>query len=456
MDWIDQYTENRQGHLKSILFINARGLWILMMAFVMSLITCPPGDTMAQELDQLSAKISELIKAKHAHQLQFQTLQNHHIQINMLGENISNLKANQNLSLIQKISLEKYMQQAQRMSQKINSQRETLETMKADFLAERQNLLTHVESQLASPSPKNKNDVQEWIKHHQHISSLMLSDHTQNEDPIPAIGNAAPGVQVYHPEQLMVLKDLAQYTSTLIEQAASSLAKIKQRRLLQHELSQLINEEVFFGEQGFIQINPRQNNPSKSAQDNEDSTASTPTDDNMPSDTTNDPANTTPDEVASTENPTPLGDTPLTDQPLTDPDPIDPSMDTLPDPNLEAPALSDLETGSFDINTAEPQESYDFDTKFQSFSIHQGDPIAQDQQIENSNPLNKTISAPQGSQDQLFESPQFVTHAISSLQQHQNESDAAFLKRKKKYLSSILVKLNAAIDRMTHHQKDPK
>src|SRR5690606_3066166 len=61
-------------------------------------------------------------------------------------------------------------------------------------------------------------------------------------------------------ERFIALQDLAMYTQGLIKQTEHELRFDKQQQHLRRELSHLMNEEVFFGEQGFIQGTARKQN----------------------------------------------------------------------------------------------------------------------------------------------------------------------------------------------------
>jgi|GEM_PF-6414706 len=359
-------------------------------------------------------------------------------EVERLGKLIFDLKQKKSSTLIQNMSLEKHMQEAQRISKKLHTAEEDVQKSQDQFSSSKDALLSRIEKELALGSSHQRSHIQSLIAQYQMI--LSLGTVTNKTTPTPY--QPVPIPKKLHKdvkfEQIIVLKDLAQYTETLIAQASSSLSKIKQRSMLQTELSHLMNEEVFFGEHSFIQVNPRMNaldeGKTIASNDQSDDSESVPSQDNLPEqETTGLPDQQVPESDTIPGSELDEGDLAGTGQ-------LDPDLTEGQDPTLAVDIPQDI---------ALPLESFEFDTKLQSLMQDQARLIVEphNNDLQSHSP-DATTSQGSPNPDVFFENPHFVTHAIQSFEQDHRESDQAFLQRKQAYLKFMLSNIERAIKRL--------
>ncbi|MEZ4820173.1 MAG: hypothetical protein R3A45_09865 [Bdellovibrionota bacterium] len=339
-------------------------------------------------------------------------------QLNNKGEEITELKTKKSGHFLNNIGLQKKMQDAQTLSKELDHLYRQKSNTTDQLEYHRKQLLRSIEKDLSKAHLHERSYTQALMNLHSQISRLEFEHQqqktsTQSLDQ-PSIENNASM------EQWIVLQDLQIYTQELIEETQQELAYEKQQKVLKKELSHLMNEEMFFGEQGFIQGTARKQNNATTA-------AVTKTDDNT-------------------------SETPSTEQPTTD----DPNETETEVPTTEeAPDTQDNQ----DINETDiTAHTNEIDQPTDSIGFEEIDPKAQSLMLDSAFPeVNmqepSTIAGSQTGEikmdqrDTFWENPNEITNAILSLSPAQGESKEEFLQRKVIYLQEILTKLKKGSQR---------
>lgn len=415
-------------------------VWIKSIFGLCLVFSCAGSLVMAQSSNSFVEPIKNLAQFNDDLHLDTQRIKTYHTELENLGNIIFELKQASNPNLIQKLTLEKHMQEAQALSKQLLDAQAKLDHKKKHLIRKKQNLLDRIEGLLASSESKNRDMVQQLIASHQKASSIgqnMTFKPSHKKHTLqPTLKSEGP----MEPEYILVLKDLATYTEDLIKQTGNALSRYKQRHMLETELTHLMNEEVFFGEQGFIQISPRKSsspdaNPNQPVLGAAADTSKNDSelDENLPEIVSVDPS--IDDQSGIPGNVVP------TLEPDTLPGVADPNLDSTPLPGLEGISL---EAG---LNIDQPLNSLiDFDTKINTLVMDSVDPLNELSTTDKAAPSpDSPFETPT---KKFFENPHLVSNAIESFKPFDNETDEAFLHRKNKYLKQMLSKIKSAIDRL--------
>lgn len=354
------------------------------------------------DLDALMQKVSRIHKLN-------ASIEKLQLELNTSGQEISRLKTSTD-GFFQDLALQKQMQDAQELSNELDKLYSQRAHIVEQFKNMQQQMLREIETDLSRAHLLKKEQTKSLMSLHQQISSIETFA-TKDKTTLSSFEDPELE-QASFQEQWIVLKDLEIYTKDLIEDTKRALAYEKQQTRLKQELTHLLNEEMFFGEQGFIQGTARKQNPLATTAQTEN------------------PDNTTPEGESpemNPENPDPMPEEPIDpDVPIDDPDTIDTG-----DLTDTVEAFDTIETPNLD----------EIDPKVQTLMLDSVFPEVNLQDSIDDDPTQGALDPNTLDRLQIFEDPQEIANALLALSPAQGETKQAFLQRKLGYLQDILQKL---------------
>jgi hypothetical protein len=350
-------------------------------------------------------KIEQLhVQSKQFHETQKKSQQLQK-RLSEMGKEIRKLKDSKNDDFFKSNALQKKMQEAQQTSKELQGLYKKQSLLQGAILRQKNQLLEEIELKLTQAHLQSETENARIMKAYIALQEILPTQ-TSSTQPSQPFEFSLSTEKTYDrdeiKDQIVVLEDLQFHLKGLIDHIEQEATVQRQKSALSKELAFLINEEQFFGEQGFIQGRARKRELEANADMEGENTE-------MPSEIPEPPTE------------------PVDPEPPIDPEPpVTPEIDPDTDLGLELEPEVDAIDQNFEI----------IDPKLQTQMIEDMFIYAPNAAMKDDK--GDIITKPT---DLLVANPQQISKNIQNMQRLQNETQTDFIARKLAYLQTILQNL---------------